>query len=70
MMMIDGSENIIWSVWFMLSWNSSRVWAEDKHHPQLPNFQAKIPISTIIHFSIQHPAHSFHHVLICPDNDD
>jgi hypothetical protein len=37
--------------------------------PHLPIFQAKILINAS-HFSYQHPAHPFHHVLICSDDDD
>jgi hypothetical protein len=61
MMIIDGSERIIWSMWIMLSW--IRSWGLNKNQPEyLRNFQAKILISTS-HFSSQFPAHPSHNVL-------
>jgi hypothetical protein len=67
MMIIDGSERVIWSNWIMVSW--IRVHGLGLEQPHLPNFGAKILISASL-FSNQHPAHPFHHVLICPDDDN
>ena len=69
MMIFDGSDRIIWPMRIMLS--GFVVWAWDKIQPHLHNFRAEILISTG-HFSIQYPAHPFHHVLICicPDDDN
>jgi hypothetical protein len=54
-------------MWIMLGWVSSGGLM--KNQPHLPNFQAKILISTSHSFN-EYPAHPFHHVLICPDDDN